>query len=318
MGILLGLLTALTWGSSDFLARFVSRRIGALRTTLYMQLVGLALLTIFLRYMGGWGHLLDGSGWQPWAWGALAGALNTLATLSLYRSFETGKLAVVAPISASYPVLTVAISVLTGEPLTAVRASGVLLILGGVIVVVRGEAAAPEPNPNEFANCAARRSPRSPAAFPFKPSPYSVPPSKKTSSGIAAALVSAAGFGVLFWLLGNRVVPRVGFASTVWMIRLTSSALTALAILIMKQPISLPRKSSVSFWLLGMGLLDTAAFVLNNRGMQLEQVSVVSVLASLYGAVTVILSTVLLHERMSRCQWLGIAAIFAGITLISR
>lgn len=318
MGILLGLLTALAWGSSDFLARFAARRLGTLRTTLYMQLVGLVLLTIFLPYLGGWGHLLDGSGWEPWAWGALAGALNTLATLSLYRSFETGKLAVVAPLSASYPVLTVAISALTGDPLTAVRASGVVLILAGVIVVVRGEAAESEPNPNESTNGRAGQSPQSPAAFPIDPSPTAPPPRKKSLSGIAAALISAVGFGVLFWLLGNRVVPRVGFASTVWMIRLTSSALTGLAILIMKQPISLPRKSSVSLWLLGMGLLDTAAFVLNNRGMQLEQVSVVSVLASLYGAVTVILSTVLLDERMSRWQWLGIAAIFAGITLISR
>jgi drug/metabolite transporter (DMT)-like permease len=66
-----------------------------------------------------------------------------------------------------------------------------------------------------------------------------------------------------------------------------------------------------------MGVLDTGAFVMNNLGMQLEQVSVVSVLASLYGAVTVILSTVVLRERMSRWQWLGIVAIFAGIALIS-
>ena len=36
-----------------------------------------------------------------------------------------------------------------------------------------------------------------------------------------------------------------------------------------------------------MGLLDTSAFVLSNRGMQMEQVAIVSVLGSLYGAVTV-------------------------------
>jgi drug/metabolite transporter (DMT)-like permease len=295
MGIFLGLLTALTWGSSDFLARFASRRIGSLRTTLYMQLIGLVLLTIFLPWIGGWGHLRDGSGWQPWAWGTFAGALNAISTLSLYRSFEVGKLAVVAPLSASYPALTLAISVFSGEHLTALRAVGIALVLIGVIVVVRGESAlqsgtGPLPNPSE----------------------------KKPASGIGAALVSAVGFGLLFWLLGNRVVPRVGFASSVWMIRLTSSALTALVIFATKQPISLPRKNSVSIWLLGMGVLDTGAFVVNNRGMQLEQVSVVSVLASLYGAVTVILSTVVLREHLSRRQWLGIAAIFAGIVLISR
>src|SRR6202043_2773318 len=139
MGILLGLLTALAWGGSDFLARFTTLRLGAYRTTLYMQLTGLVLLTIFLPWVGGWGHLTDGSGWQPWAWGALAGLLNGVSTLSLYRSFEIGKLAVVAPLSASYPALTVAISVFTGEHLSAMRATGIALILAGVIVVVRGE-----------------------------------------------------------------------------------------------------------------------------------------------------------------------------------
>src|SRR6202050_172309 len=141
MGILLGLLTALSWGSSDFLARFASRRIGALRTTFYMQLAGLVLLTIFLPWIGGWGHLADGSGWQPWAWGALAGALNFFATLTLYRSFEIGKLSIVAPISASYPVLTVLLSLLSGEHLRAVRAIGIACTLLGVILVAGGEKA---------------------------------------------------------------------------------------------------------------------------------------------------------------------------------
>jgi drug/metabolite transporter (DMT)-like permease len=313
MGILLGLLTAVTWGSSDFLARFASRRIGSLRTTFYMQLIGLVLLTVFLPWIGGWGHLRDGSGWQPWVWGALAGTLNAISSLSLYRSFEIGKLAVVAPLSASYPALTVAISVFTGEHLTAMRAAGIALVLIGVIVVVRGEvdAEAKAEVTAEFKVDAKAKA----EVFPALAS--SLPP-KKSSSGVGAALVSAVGFGFLFWLLGNRVVPRVGFASTVWMIRLTSSVLTALVILAMRQPISLPRNNSVSLWLLAMGVLDTGAFVLNNRGMQLEQVSVVSVLASLYGAVTVLLSTVVLRERMSRWQWLGIVGIFAGIALISR
>src|SRR6202047_1517616 len=140
MGILLGLLTAITWGGSDFIGRFAARRIGPLRTALYMQVSGLVLLTIFLRWGGGWGHLIDGSGWQPWAWGALAGVVNGISTLALYRSFEVGKLAVVAPISASYPALTVLIAVLTGEHLSRIRAAGVAAILIGVVVVVRGEA----------------------------------------------------------------------------------------------------------------------------------------------------------------------------------
>jgi len=51
--------------------------------------------------------------------------------------------------------------------------------------------------------------------------------------------------------------------------------------------------------------------------MAREQTSVVSVLASLYGAVTVALAAIFLRESVSRLQWIGIAAIFTGIFLIS-
>jgi len=67
-----------------------------------------------------------------------------------------------------------------------------------------------------------------------------------------------------------------------------------------------------------MGMFDTLAFVFSNRGMQLEHVAVISVLGSLYGAVTVGLAAIFLREHISRWQWIGIATIFAGIFLISR
>jgi drug/metabolite transporter (DMT)-like permease len=295
MGILLGLLTAVAWGSSDFFARFATHRIGALRTTLYMQLAGFVLLTIFLPHIGGWGHLMDGSGWRPWAWGALAGVVNGVSTLALYRSFEIGKMAVVAPLSASYPALTVLLSLFTGEHLKAPRAVGIALILAGALLVVRGETP-----PDESGS-------QSPAA-----------PGNKTGRGIGWAILSGAGFGVLFWLLGNWIVPSVGTAATVWMIRLTSSLLTVVVILLLRQPVAPPREGSVNGLLAGMGVLDTGAFVLNNRGMLIEQVSVMGVLASLYGAVTVTLAAIFLRERLARWQWTGIVLIFGGIYLISR
>ena len=303
MGILLGLLTAALWGSSDFVARFATRRIGALRTSLYMQLAGFVLLSIFLPWAGGWGHLSDGSGWHPWAWGSLAGLLNGMATLSLYRSFEVGKMAVVAPLSASYPALTVALSLLTGDHLSGMRIAGIAFIVAGVAFVAGGEMTPAGRIDGDFAK--------------DDPVAASSPPGRMRN-GIAWALLSATGFGFLFWLLGTRIVPAVGYAATVWMIRLTSSILTALVILCLRQPISLRRAGPIPIWLAGMGALDTCAFVMSNYGMQIEQVAVVSVLASLYGAVTVGLAAIVLREPVSRWQWVGIVSIFAGIFLISR
>jgi drug/metabolite transporter (DMT)-like permease len=133
---------------------------------------------------------------------------------------------------------------------------------------------------------------------------------------VAWALCSAGGFGVLFWLLGNRIVPRVGAPQAVWMIRLTCVFLTALILLVVKQSIRLPREN-VRWYVWAMGLLDTSAFVLSNRGMQMEQVAIVSVLGSLYGAVTVGLASIFLKEHVARWQWAGIVTIFLGIFLIS-
>jgi len=139
MGILLGLATALCWGSADLFARFATRKLGTFRTMLYMQVCGCLLLTLVMPQLGGWGHLADGSGWRPWAWGICAGGLNTISTLALYRSFEIGKMSIVAPLSASYPVLTLLLSVFTGERLTLVRLAGIILTIVGVLLVASGE-----------------------------------------------------------------------------------------------------------------------------------------------------------------------------------
>jgi drug/metabolite transporter (DMT)-like permease len=139
---------------------------------------------------------------------------------------------------------------------------------------------------------------------------------RRSGKGIGWALCSAVGFGLLFWLLGLRIIPRVGAVQTVWMIRAVCSLIAAAIILLARQPIGLPRNTR---WIsLGMGLGDTSAFVLSNRAMQIEQVAVISVLGSLYGAVTVALAAMVLREHVSRWQWLGIAGIFAGIYLMSR
>ena len=187
MGILYGLLTALTWGSADLFARFATRKIGTLRTMLYMQLTGFILLTLAMRWLGGWGHLADGSGWRPWAWGILAGVLNASGTMALYRSFEIGKMSIVAPLSASYPVLTLLLSVLTGERLTLARLVGMALAILGVILVARGETLPDDANEIDAAT----------------------QPAKKRL-GVGWALLAAVAFGVMFWLLGIRVVPAAG------------------------------------------------------------------------------------------------------------
>jgi drug/metabolite transporter (DMT)-like permease len=65
------------------------------------------------------------------------------------------------------------------------------------------------------------------------------------------------------------------------------------------------------------GLGDVGGNLLYGLSSRHGAVSTVSVLASLYPIVTVALAMVVLRERVSRVQLVGVALTFAGIGLIS-
>ncbi len=241
-GIVLGVATAVSWGSADFLARFATRSVGSVRALFGMQFWGAIFVTILLFFARDWGHLFDGSGWQPWAWGILAGSINTFAMLALYRAFEIGKLSLVGPVSASYPALTVILSLLSGERLSAYRALGIVAAVLGVIVVAAGEkSSAPLALSNESgdANSNAQKS-------------SGVP-------GLGWAIAAAFSFAILFWLLGLRMIPRTGALATVWLIRVSGALITLVVLLAKKIPLPVNNKLTRA-QLYTMGYLDTAAF----------------------------------------------------------
>ncbi len=293
MGILLGLTGAISWGIADFAARFAARRIGAYRTLFYMQCIGFLVLTAYLELSGGISRGVA-PGWHPWALAAFAGVLNTISSLSLYYAFQIGVMSVVAPISSAYPALTVVLSLLSGERIQPLRGAGLAVTLIGVVL----------------------------AATSFAPESKGESSVAGTSSrahltkGVSWAILSAIGFGVLFWFLGFHVVPVAGSAFSVWMIRLSTFSTLALFAAPARQTLRMPL-GNVWWLLITVGVMDTVAFVANNAALHFGQVAVVSVLASLYGAVTVLLAWIFLRERLERTQWLGIVLIFTGIVLVS-
>ena len=308
LAIILGLTGALCWGGADFAARFASRRVGAYRTLFFMQFFGFIALSVYLKFRGGFFEGIA-PGWHPWALAALAGVINMIASLSLYYSFQIGVMSIVAPVSSAYPALTVALAIASGERITALRGAGLAVTLVGVILAATTFTSAAASTLNETA---AKES----ATKETGAKESAAKETAHLSKGVGWAILAALGFGVLFWFLGFYVVPAVGPTISVWVIRLTSFSVLAIAAIPARQSLNLPRGSV--WWLLAaVGFLDTAAFVANNAGLQTGQVSVVSVLASLYGAVTVVLAWLFLREKLERSQWFGIILIFAGIVLVS-
>lgn len=287
MSIILGLSAAVCWGVADFLARYASRELGAYRSLFFMQAFGLGLLSAV--WLAENPEPVLHVTRADWGWTALAGVMSAATVLALYRSFETGKLAVVAPISAGYPALTALLAIGSGEQVSAARWAGIALVLVGVGLTV---GAAHEPGQETDA---ATQNPR---------------------AGVGWAITAAAGFGVMFWLLGFHVVPALGGMASVWVIRLVATVGLGAVAWPARQSLRVPRRGMV-WMLVAMGALDVGAYLSNNFGMEFRHVSIVTVMASLYAAVTVLLAAVVLRERLSWKQWVGVGLIFAGVVILS-
>lgn len=295
MGVLLGLTAALSWGVADFMARFATRRTGSLRALLFMQLAGFAILSAVMGASGHWTKFFPEFHLANWLWIVLAGVLSSLGALALYRSFEIGVLALVSPIAASYPALTVVLSLITGEKLTRAHAFGIALAIIGVILAALALPSANGPD-------ARHATPQAHRAHMLR--------------GVPWALTAAAIFGVNYWILGFRVMPVFGGLASVWVIRLVSFVVLAMMLRPLGQSMALPR-GSVAWLIFFIGLTDTAGFVANNLAFKQEEIAIATVLASLYGVVTLFFAAVFLHERLGRRQWLGVVLIFFGVALLN-
>src|SRR5690348_3288153 len=282
------------------MARFATRRIGSLRSLMFMQAVGFCALSIVMAATGHWTRFFPAFAWAPWIWILLAGILSAFSTLALYRSFEVGVLALVSPIAASYPALTVVLSLATGERLTPAHGFGIAAVILGVIL-----ATLVLPSPNGASNASASA-----------PAADSAQSRHHLLRGVPYALAAALGFGVNYWIIGFRVMPVFSGTGSVWVIRLITFLVLAMLLRPLGETPALPRGSTA--WLIFfIGLTDTAGFVANNLAFKQEEIAIATVLASLYGVVTLFFAAVFLRERLGRTQWLGVALIFLGVALVS-
>jgi len=245
-----------------------------------------------------------------WIWVTVSGVMNTLASLAFYRALETGLLTIVSPVCSAYPVVTVLVSVYLGEKLNAPHLAGIVFACVGVVLAA-----------TSFAT---------PAAAPVSAAPAIVAgPLPQVSGGEAAemakthaargvALAAAASllYGVNFVVIGYHIAPYLDGARSVLVLR----SMSILTLLVIAAPArqSLAMKWN-SVWLLitAVGIFDTLAFISSNLGLATGHVSVVTVLGSLFGAVTVFLGWIFLRERVEKTQWLGVFLIFVGIVLVS-
>ena len=294
MAIIFGIAAALLWGIADFLARFATRRVGTVRSLFYMQAIGVLALTLWLAPKKEIPAALSNHAANLWLWLAASAILSTAASLAFYRALEIGVLSVVSPVCSAYPALTLMLSLFAGEKLKPHHFAGIALAIVGVTLAS-----------TSFA-----------ALQPSSTIGESAHPNAHLTRGVGLALFASVTYGLNFWLIGYHIMPALNGPVSVWATRALCVLILPIICIPMSQSLSLPR-GKIWWTLAAIGLFDTAAYLSSNLGLATGHISLVTVLGSLFGAVTVFLAYAFLNERLERTQWLGIVLIFAAIILVS-
>jgi drug/metabolite transporter (DMT)-like permease len=212
-------------------------------------------------------------------WAIVAGAAGGMGIASLYHGLATGRVAVVAPIAG---VLAATIPVIAGIALQGLpgpaRVLGIAFALTAVVLVSR-------------------------AADPTGDRP----------AGVRFGLLAGLGFG-LFNVFASRFTTGVVFGPLV-IVRAFEALLIVGIVVVGRGEFRLARAIWPLAALVGVGdMAGNAFFVLAAQAGRLD---VAAVLSSLYPVTTIVLATILLHDRVTRSHAAGIAAAAIAIVLIA-
>ena len=305
IGALFGVFAAFSWGGGDFLGGLASRRLPTFLVVATSQAAALALLIPVALLAGG----VPPSG-SALLTTALAGIVGGTGVLSLYHGFAHGRISIVASIAGTLAALIpVGVSIAQGEVPSLLRLFGFLMAIVAIIIVstssvehaVAGEAGA-------HADASSGAAARGGAIY-----------------GVTAGICFA-GFSLIF--------SSVDSDATVWLLtilRIASvSALTLVFItarLVGRRP---PGDEPIRAGAIPTGLLprlrlllllaatgsgDTMGNLFFFLSSAESGVAVAAVFTSIAPITTVIFAALLLGERVSARQGLGIA--LAGVATIA-
>jgi len=212
-------------------------------------------------------------------WSAVGGLFGTIGLGALYRGLAVGRAGVVAPVSAVITAILPAVfGLLTEDWPGGMRLAGFGAALIGVWLVSA-----------------------------------STETQATGNSGLGLAVVAGLGFGLFYIFLS-----QASASATFWPLaaaRAASLPFVFIPALARRQLHSLDLK--ILPLALLTGLFDTGGNALFVLARQAGRLDVAAVLSSLYPASTILLSRLILNERISRRQSLGVLAALAAIVLIA-
>lgn len=312
MPAVLGLLSAIVYGSADFLGGVASRRIGPMRTTAVGAVSGLILLLVALPFVGGtWSVPALG-------WGALSGLAGSVAIGLLYGCLAIGPMSILSPLTALVSAVVPMVWGLVGGDRFGLVGS-LALGLALVAVVLVGfvpEKGAVRPSGRALLMAVGAGAMLGVFLILLDQTPR--------DSGVVPLIANRAVNGAVMWTAVALLVlrSRRGAAARQRAARDRVDALLPgdaqarfEAAARVDAPVRLERLG-VGIAIAG-GAIDASANVLILLGLRLGELTTISVLVGLYPAGTILLAAIVLRERVAPVQWVGLALAVVAAAMLA-
>lgn len=281
--VVIGISSALVFGSADFLGGLASKRMSAVLATAIAAFTGLLVLLLALPVLGGV--------WSTDAvlLGAASGVSGAAAIGLLYACLAIGPMSILSPLTAVVSaVVPLSVGLAQGERLGPIGYAALGLALVAIVLVG------------------------------FVPERGAVRPSLR---GVLMAIGSGIAIGV-FLIIIDRTPDDSGIVPLI-MNRATNAAIMFAIVAVLVLLASRRGSASpTAGWRAGLrlaiacGVVDAIANAGLLLGVRLGELSVMAVLTALYPAGTIILAAIVLKERIAVLQYVGLAlAIIAGALL---
>ncbi|MBB2944309.1 drug/metabolite transporter (DMT)-like permease [Actinoplanes lutulentus] len=302
-------LAAVAWGSSDFVAGICARRIPIRTVLIGSKVAGMLFAVVFLAL-------------RPWPlptgnrlilMAAAAGAIGIPAMGLLYRAMRDGSLTVVAPVAAGAALVPVGWGIFQGSIPGLATAVGAVAALAGITLaswpVTTNRSADPGGDGSLLVRVTSRR------------------------VSALCATGAALGFGTYFVLL-HEAAPDDPYAATGY--ARIAGGLAALLLLVLWRPsrgvasgdrgrpawslASGDRGRPALVWLLPVvvGVLDTVADGAFAFSAAAGTIGTAAILASMYPAVTVLLNTTVLRERLPHIHLVGVLTALLAVACLAQ
>jgi drug/metabolite transporter (DMT)-like permease len=296
IGLELGLIAALCWGSTDVSAAIAGRRLGSLRVAAIVQVTSLATILVLC---------LIRSSWFPTRLediliASVTGVVAAGAYLSFFTALRIGPLSVVSPVVAAYGGLTVLLAVIVrGESLTVLQAVGAGLATIGVILT----------------GLVSERGWRS---------------TRVAGKGVGFAIIALVCFAILTIGMAGPI-RSAGWLPVLLVARIANAAtvMTILVVVFAFRPRAAePLISGATDRAPGLlriavlaaiagGALDITGLVAFAIGLEQAPAWIVGLASSFGPVVSVVVAIVLWGEKLQPSQWLGLVGIALGLAAVA-